>query len=49
MYNLIEYSNNYPKTSKTIWQYCRDEPVVNNNGDIVSFNMANITYSFNLK
>ena len=27
-YNLIEYSDNYPKTSGTLWQYCRDEPVL---------------------
>ena len=26
MYNLIEYSNNYSKTSRSLWQYYRDEP-----------------------
>ena len=26
MYNLIEYSNNYVKTSGSLWQYYRDEP-----------------------
>ena len=25
VYNLIEYSNNYSKTSGSLWQYCRDE------------------------
>ena len=29
MYNLIEYSNNYAKTSGSLWQHYRDEP--NNN------------------
>ena len=29
MYNLIEYSDNYSKTSGSLWQYYRDEP--NNN------------------
>ena len=29
MYNLIEYSNNYSKTSGSLWQYYRDKP--NNN------------------
>ena len=29
MYNLIEYSDNYAKTSGSLWQYYRDEP--NNN------------------
>ena len=26
MYNLIEYSYNYAKTSGSLWQYFRDEP-----------------------
>ena len=26
MYNLIEYSDNYVKTSGSLWQYFRDEP-----------------------
>ena len=26
MYNLIEYSNNYAKTSGSLWHYFRDEP-----------------------
>ena len=24
-YNLTEYSNNYSKTSESLWQFCRDE------------------------
>ena len=31
MYNLIEYSDNYLKTSGSLWQYYRDEPSLNNN------------------
>ena len=27
MYNLIEYSDNYAKTTGMLWQYFRDEPV----------------------
>ena len=49
MYNLIEYSNNYSKTSGSLWQYCKDIPAVNNNGDIVDFNGTNATDSFNFK
>ena len=49
MYNLIEYSDNYSKTSGRLWQYCKDIPAVNNNGDIVDFNGANATDSFNFK
>ena len=43
MYNLIEYSDNYSKTSGSLWQYCKDILAVNNNGDIVDFNGANAT------
>ena len=49
MYNLIEYSDNYSKTSESLWQYCKDVPAVSNNGDIVDFNRINATDSFNFK
>ena len=49
MYNLIEYINNYSKTSGSLWQYCKDIPAVNNNGDIVDFNGTNATDSFNFR
>ena len=49
MYNLIEYTNNYSKTSGSLWQYCKEIPAINNNGDIVDFNGANATESFNFK
>ena len=26
IYNLIEYSSNYSKTSGSLWQYYRDDP-----------------------
>ena len=37
MYNLIEYSDSYSKTSGRLWQYYRDEPFLDNNGDIADF------------
>ena len=49
MYNLIEYSDNYSKTSGSLWQYCKEIPAVNNDGNIVNFNGANATNSFNFK
>ena len=49
MYNLIEYSDNYSKTSGSLWQYCKDIPAVNNDDNIVDFNGANATDLFNLK
>ena len=35
MYNLIEYSDSYSKTSGSLWQYCKDIPALNNNGEIL--------------
>ena len=35
IYNLIEYSDNYSKTSGSLWQYCKDIPAVDNNNAIV--------------
>ena len=49
MYNLIEYSGNYSKTSGCLWQYCNGIPAVNNDGNVVDFNGANATNSFNFK
>ena len=49
MYNLIEYSHNYSKTSGSFWQYCKDIPAVNNNVNMVDLNGANATDSFNFK
>ena len=49
MYNLIEYSDNYSKTSESLWKYCKDIPAVNNVGNIVDFNGANAVDSFNFK
>ena len=48
MYNLIEYNDNYSKTSGSLWQYCKEVPAVNND-EIVDFNSANTTDSFNFK
>ena len=36
MYNLIEYSDNYSKTSGSLWQYYKDDPN-NNLADSESF------------
>ena len=49
MYNLIEYSDNYPKTSGSLWQYSKKIPAVNNGGNTVDFNGANATDTFNFK
>ena len=49
MYNLIDYSENYSKTSGSFWQYCKDIPAVNINNAIVNFTDHNLTDSFNFK
>ena len=41
MYNLIEYSNNYLQASGSLWQYYRDEPSLDYNGNIADFTGAN--------
>ena len=49
MYNLIEYSKNYSKTSGTLWQYCRNKSAVNDIDVIFYFNGTNVTNSLNFK
>ena len=51
MYDLIEYSDNYSKTSGCLWQYYQDIPAVdaNNDNTIVNFNGNNNTDSSNFK
>ena len=40
IYNLREYSNNYSKTSGSLWQSCKDKPDINDaNGKILDFNV----------
>ena len=46
MYNLIEYSDNYAKTTGSLWQYCKDIPARKNNNE---FTGGNTTDSFNFK
>ena len=48
MYNLIEYSDNYAKTTGSLWQYCKDIPARNDN-EITVFAKNNLTDSFNFK
>ena len=49
VYSLIEYSDNYSKTSVSLWQYCKEIPAINNDGAIIDFNGANAIDSFNFK
>ena len=49
MYNSTEYSNNYTKTTGSLWQYCKDIPSRNDNNEINAFTGGNTTDSFNFK
>ena len=37
MYKVIEVSDAYSKTPGSFWQYYRDEPALDNNGNIINF------------
>ena len=43
MYNLIEYSNNYPNTSENLLQFKRDE-VTDRNADLTIDNFQSFKY-----
>ena len=50
MCQLIEYSDDFSKTSGVLWQYCRDEQVLADEGAIAVFNVSNaITDSLEIK
>ena len=49
IYNLIEYSDNYAKTTGSLWQYCKDIPALNANDEIIVFDVNNVTDSFSFK
>ena len=46
IYNLIEYSDNYAKTTGSLWQYCKDIPARDANDEINEFRRSNTTDSF---
>ena len=37
----MEYNDAYSKTSGSLWQYNRDEPALDNNGNIADYNNNN--------
>ena len=49
MSNLVEYSDNYAKTTGSLWQYCKDIPARDANNAITEFRVNNTTDSFNFK
>ena len=49
MYNLIEYSDNYEKTTGSLWQYSKDIPARNDSNEITVFTRNNLTNLFSFK
>ena len=49
MYNLIEYSDDYSKTSGSLWQYYKDEPALTDAGTFANSHAANNNASFKFK
>ena len=49
MYNLIKYSDNYSKTSRSLWQYCRDETFFYDPGAIQIFPGNIVLFTFKQK
>ena len=48
MYNLIKYSDNYSKTSTSLWEYYRDEPALTDAGALDNF-PVNVSFKFKQK
>ena len=49
MYNLIEYSDNYLKTSGTLWQYCRDERALNDDSNVIDLTGNSSSFKLMIK
>ena len=49
MYNVIEYSDNYSKTSCSLSQYYRDEPALTNAGTFANFPSNSASFKFKQK
>ena len=48
MYNLMEYSDAYLNTSRSLWYYYRDEPALYYNGNIIDFPANNNSNNNNI-
>ena len=49
MYNLIEYSDNYAKTTGSLWQYCKDIQARNNDDEITEIHWLILLIHLSLK
>ena len=49
IYNLIEYSDSYSKTSGSLWQYYSHEPALDNSGNNKNDNNNSASFKFKQK
>ena len=49
VYNLIEYSDNYWKTSRSLWQCYRYKPALTNAGTVANFSGNIVSFKFKKK
>ena len=49
IHNLIEHGDDYLKTHGNLWQYCRDEPFMNNDSIIIDVSNDPDNASLNYK
>ena len=49
MYNLIEHSNNYSKTSRSLWKYYRHEAALNYDGAIQNVLGNSVSFKSKIK
>ena len=49
VYNLIEYSDNYWKTSRSLWQRYRYKPALTNAGTVANFSGNIVSFKFKQK
>ena len=49
VYNLIEYSDNYWKTSRSLWQCYRYKPALTNAGTVANFSGNIVSFKFKQK
>ena len=49
MYNLLKYSNDYSKTSRSLWQYYRDELALSNDDTFANVPGNSASFKFNQK
>ena len=49
IYNLIEYSNNYSKTSESLWEYYRDGPALTDAGALDNFPGDSVSFKYKQK